>query len=329
MKVPAIIGADISKKTIDFSTVEADHLRISNDQSGFKEMIRWLAFLKITGTEVVIVMEHTGLYSYRLEKFLHARKIAFSKVPAIAIKRSLGMVRGKNDKIDAKRIARFGFEKRDQLVICKENPVILQQLHDLHITRDRLVKHRAALVVAVKQYRENLGMKNTDLIVKSQQRLIDDFKIEIGKITNAIKKLLESDPVIDQNYQLLCSIKGVGMVLAVGVIIKTKNFTSFSDARKFACFCGVAPFENTSGSSIRGRTRVSHLADKYMKTLLDLAAKSAIRYDPELNAFYSRKVKEGKSKMTVINVVRNKIIYRMFAVIKRQTPYIDNYPAAA
>ena len=76
-----------------------------------------------------------------------------------------------------------------------------------------------------------------------------------------------------------------------------------------------------SGTSIRGKTKVSHLADKDMKTLLDLAAKSAIQYDKELREYYLRRIAAGKSKMSTINIVRNKILYSMFAVINRQTPY--------
>src|SRR5207249_1700630 len=122
-----------------------------------------------------------------------------------------------------------------------------------------------------------------------------------------------------RNYTLLQSIIGVGPVLALAVIIKTRNFTLFATARKFSCHCGCAPFAHTSGTSIRGKTKVSHLADKHLKTLLDLAAKTAIQHDKELKAYYQRRLEMGKSKMSTINIVRNKIIYRMFAVINRGT----------
>ena len=132
-----------------------------------------------------------------------------------------------------------------------------------------------------------------------------------------------------KNHFLLQSIKGVGKVLATAIIIKTRNFIRFTNARKFACFCGTAPFEHTSGTSIKGRTRDSHLADKQMKTLLDLSAKTAIQYDKELREYYLKRTEKGKPKMSTINIVRNKILYRMFAVIKRQTPFIENYLQAA
>ena len=141
--------------------------------------------------------------------------------------------------------------------------------------------------------------------------------------------IIDSDESLQQNFRLLQTIKGVGKVLALAIIIKTNNFSRFKNARKFACLCGTAPFEHSSGSSIRKKTRVSHLADKQMKTLLDLSAKSAIQYDKELREYYLNRTEGGKSKMSTINVVRNKILYRMFAVIKRQTPFLENYLQAA
>src|SRR5690606_4761512 len=132
-------------------------------------------------------------------------------------------------------------------------------------------------------------------------------------IDSQIEEVVASQQQIKDNYELLQTIKGIGKVVALAAIIKTGNFKRFTDARKFACYCGIAPFEHRSGTSIRGRTRVSHLADKGMKTLLDLAAKTAIQYDNELKKFYLNKTAAGKAKMSTINIIRNKLVYRMFA----------------
>jgi transposase len=325
MKVLHIIGADLSKKTIDFATPEATHIKVSNDTPGYQEFMGWLKKQKIDILKTMIVMEHTGLYSYRLEQFLHKHHISFTKVPAYAIKHSMGMVRGKNDKVDAIRIARYGFEKRDRHVA--EGPVdkSLERLHMLYSTRDRLVRNRAGIHRAVKELRDSCGLKKDDLIICTQLQLIKDFDHQIARLEQDIAKVLDSEKALKQNAELLQSIKAVGKVVALATIIKTHNFTKFSDSRKFASYSGTAPFENTSGSSIRGKTRVSKLADLDMKRLLDLAAKSAIQYDKELREYYQRRIAEGKSKMSTINIVRNKILHRMFAVIKRQTPFIENY----
>jgi transposase len=328
-KVQHVIGADLSKETIDlFCHLLNDYIHIGNKTSGFKELLKWLEQQQINCSELMIVMEHTGLYSLCFENFLHQHQISFTKVNALALKRSLGLIRGKSDKIDARRIAEYGYEKRNKLIAETPASSGLQRLQLLHSTRERLVKQKAALMNALKEY-SNIGLSKQDSIMQSQMRIIRNLEKEIGKMEIEMKAIIDHDPSLQQNYQLLQSIKGVGKVLATATIIKTKNFTKFTNARKFACFCGTAPFENTSGTSIKGKTKVSHLADKQMKTLLDLSAKSAIQYDKELRKYYLRRIANGKSKMSTINIVRNKILYRMFAVIKRQTPFSENYLQAA
>ena len=123
----------------------------------------------------------------------------------------------------------------------------------------------------------------------------------------------------------MTSVTGVGPVVAVNILVTTDEFKKFETPAQFACYSGVAPFEHTSGKSIRGRSRVSHLANKKIKTLLNLAARAAITAKGELREYYLRKVAQGKNKMSVLNAIRNKIIQRIFCVIKRGTPYQKNY----
>jgi len=200
---------------------------------------------------------------------------------------------------------------------------VIERLKMLHSTRNRLVRHRSSLICAIKEYKNIL--RPSDPIIKSQLILVKNFTEQIKKIEAEISELITKERLVNQNFQLLKTIKGVGNVVATAAIIKTGNFTQFSNARKFACYCGTAPFEHSSGKSMRRKTRISHLADKEMKTLLDQSAKSAIQYDKELKNFYQRRIAIGKSKKSTINIVRNKILYRMFAIIRRQTPFTENY----
>ena len=321
-----IMGADLSKRTIDLFL--KSHLKIENNKSGFNEMMKWLKQQNINSSEVMIVMEHTGLYGFCFERFLHDHHVAFTKVPALQIKNSVGMVRGKSDKVDAKRLAEYGLDKKAKLVIEQQTTKELQRLQMLHATRERLVRHKAAILNAIKEY-QNVGLSASDPIMQTHTRLIKGFEREIEKLQTQMDAIIDNNPSLKQNQSLLQSIKGVGRVLSVATIIKTRNFTRFPTARKFACFCGTAPFPYDSGTSIKKKRRVSHLADKTMKTLLDLSAKTAIQYDKELREYYLRRTEKGKSKMSTINIVRNKILYRMFAVVKRQTPFVENYLQAA
>lgn len=324
-KFQHIVGADLSKRTIDlFCHQTSLHLQIDNSIKGFKAMLSWFKLQKIHPSNTLLAMEHTGLYSFCFEAFLQQRSIAFVKSSALAIKKSIGLVRGKTDKMDARRIAQYAFEKQASLKLEVPASNDLQRLQMLHTTRERLVKQRTALLNSIKEY-SNIGLTKSDVIMQSQTRLVKQLENEIEKIEAAMEQVIASDTKLQTNYKLLLTIKGVGKVAAIATLVKTRNFSRFSNARKFACYCGTAPFEHSSGSSIRGKTKVSNLADKRMKSLLDLCAKSAIQYDKELREYYLKRVEMGKSKMSTINIVRNKIIYRMFAVVKRQTPFVENY----
>jgi transposase len=328
MKVRQIIGADISKETIDLHCHGLNsYLHISNGATGFSEMKRWLKAQKIDPSLVMIVMEHTGLYSYHFERYLQQKHLAYCKVSALAIKKSLGIIRGKNDKIDAQRIARFGFEKKDLLQASKPIDEALHRLKMLQSTRDFYVKHRASFICALKEHGQVL--KPGDVLIRLKKQSIEEFTTKIEKLDQEIQNLLDEEPALKTNSDLLQSIVGVGPVISTTAIIKTGNFSLFANGRKFSCYSGTAPFDHSSGKSIKGKTRVSHLADKTMKTLLDQAAKSAIQHDPELKAYYQRRIQAGKGRRSTINIVRNKIIYRMFAVISRGTPYIKINPAKA
>ena len=150
-----------------------------------------------------------------------------------------------------------------------------------------------------------------------------ELKKHIERIDEEIENLILKSELLKTNYQLLLTVSGIGKVLAAYFIAYTHNFTRFADARKFCCFSGIAPFEHSSGSSVRGRTKVNNLANKRLKTLLNMAAMSCITRENEYKKYYDRRVKEGKNKMSTLNVIRNKIVFRVFAVIKRQTPYVN------
>lgn len=137
-----------------------------------------------------------------------------------------------------------------------------------------------------------------------------------------MEQVLENEDVVFNNYILARSVIGIGLVNSILFIIYSNNFQGFEDARKYACYSGVAPFENTSGTSIRGKTRVSHLANKRLKANLSNSARSAVQNDPELRKYYDRKSKEGKEHGVIMNAVKFKLITRVFAVVKRGTPFV-------
>jgi transposase len=176
----------------------------------------------------------------------------------------------------------------------------------------------------VRQQHDYKMMKSIALdkeLLKLNKKLIESIDVQIKKIESDIEMNIMLDSELKCKAELIRSVPGVGKVVSWMMIAKTEGFTSISDPRKMACYCGVVPFDHQSGTSIRYRPRVSVFADKGMKSLLHLAAMSSIRLNNDLGTYYKRKVQEGKNKMSVLNAVRNKIIHRIFAVIKNQTIY--------
>ena len=188
--------------------------------------------------------------------------------------------------------------------------------------RDKLVADRASYEARMGELKAQLGERLPARIVGSSEYLMEVLSVEIKEVQRAIEEVIEGDKDLKVNYDLVSSVQGIGFVTAVHMLIVTENFSRFSNPRKFACYAGVAPFEHTSGSSIRGRTKVSQLANKKIKSLLTLAAICAVKHDPGLKAKYAQKLQEGKPKMSVLNMIRFKLIERIFAVIKRRSPYI-------
>jgi len=134
---------------------------------------------------------------------------------------------------------------------------------------------------------------------------------------------------MSKNFKLILSVKGLGKIVGFYLIAFTANFTMFDNARSFASYAGVAPFGYSSGT-VKGTPRVHPLANKQLKSLLNLAAMSAIQHRGEYQQYYDKRVNElGKSKMSTLNIIRNKLLYRAFAVINRQTPYVDLLKFAA
>jgi transposase len=312
-----IIGIDVSKLTLDVHVKPTGiTLQISNDLAGFRILKKHIH----AAWETLVVMEHTGHYSRKLELFLHRYGIRFCKVPALEIKRSIGVVRGKNDKVDAGRIAEYAWLRKDLLTPTEITPGELGQLNDLLSLRAKLVKDRSGYISRLKELKST-GMDIDRVSLRIHQTMIKAFTKEIEIIEKKIIELIGTNPSYQKTFELLTTIKGVGTIIAARMIASTNNFTKFSNARKFNCYAGLAPFKQESGTSIRGRARVSHLANKEMKTMLNLSAFCAIRCDAELKKYYQRRVAEGKPKMACINIIRSKIVARMFAVVKRQQPY--------
>jgi len=250
-------------------------------------------------------------------------------LPGLEIKRSLGIVRGKEDKIDATKIALYAYRLRDEIKPYQMPSKHLLSLKRLLSLRERLVKQRTGFKSSIKEQKRVLIKKDNEILFATQQKMIHYLDKQIKAIDKQIKLIIKSNAKLEKQFKLIISIKGIGKQTALFMIVYTHGFTKFKTWRKFASYCGIAPFPNSSGTSIRGKTKVSNLANKKIKSLFDLCAKSAIQHNLEMKNYYTKKLEDGKNKRSIINAIRNKLVSRIFAVIQRQTPYVDFLKYAA
>ncbi|HXS57986.1 MAG TPA: transposase [Hanamia sp.] len=324
-----IMGVDVSKNTLDiYCTKINEHLQIQNGTVGFREFLLWCKTQKVDMKNCIVVMEYTGGYEYKLVQFCESKKIPFMRIPGLAIKHSLGIIRGKNDKVDSKRIAQYAFEKYSSLQASKPLDQRIVRLKELLKFRKRLVRENAGYQATIKERKHIYPDLGKDIIIKELGKKLGNNEQAISKIEAEIMKIIEANDDFKINYDLVTSIKGIGKVNAWMTIAYTENFTSFPDGRTYAVYVGVIPFDHSSGTSIKGKKRVSNLANKELKSELSQAAKSAMQWDKEIREYADRKLKE-KQWGTVVNNVKFKLILRMFAVVKRGTKYVDNSQIAA
>jgi len=319
------IGIDISKLTLDVFIKEVQaHKRFKNDLNGFNLLLKWVKnHSKESSESMLFCFEHTGIYSLPFAQFLEENSIPFSMISALEIKRSLGITRGKNDCVDSRRIADFAYRFYDKITLTKLPAKEIANLQSLLSLRDRLSVALGGFTVSRNEALKFMGKNNIPELFSSYDKMILTLKSEIKALEKAIIEIIRNNAELRRTYELITSIKGVGLIVACNMIAYTNNFTRFSNWRKFACYSGIAPFEYQSGTSVRGKSQVNSLANKQMKKLLHLAAICAIHTDSELQQYYTRRQSEGKPKMAIINIVRNKIVARVFAVVKRETPFVD------
>lgn len=325
MTISETVGIDVSKLTIDARIRSTNTSGVfENSTKGFGRLLNWCSN---TGThpleQVFFVFEHTGLYSYKLASYFTEKGQAFTMVPGLQVKRSLGIVRGKDDNIDAFNLAKYGFMKRDELKPYKLHTKEIDQLKHLFSLRKRIVKQLAGYKVSFNEYKRVLKRESNKVLMDVQKKMITYLQKQVQTIDMQMKMIVNQSPELKEIYYLVTSITGIGNQTAMAMIIITNGFTKFKNSRKFASYSGVAPFPNKSGTSLKGKTKVSNLANKSMKSLLEMCARTAIQHNPEMKEFYERRLAQGKNKTSTLNIIRNKLLSRVFAVVNRRTPYVN------
>jgi len=330
IKFNNIIGIDISKNTFDAAFLINNKLDdsniFSNNLQGFKKLILWLKSKNINLDSILFCMEKTGIYNIKLSNFLSKNHYKIWLEDAIKISKSEGFKRGKNDKIDAIRIAQYAFRFQDKLNLFDSNNETYEKMNHLFSLRERLILVQGILNKPL--------IESSGIFEKSFQKVLETIcslpilyiKMSIKKVDKKLDDLIKENSEINQKYKIATSVKGIGKQTAIYLLIISRGFTKIKNSKKCSCFGGMAPFEFSSGSSIKGRTKISSLGNKKLKMLVHMGAISILNSKKgEEYEYYCRKVKEGKHKMKVINALRNKMLARVFACIRDNRMYEENY----
>lgn len=330
------VGIDISKEKCNLcyssglDTVREEE--VSNDSRALKKAFR--AALKALGVSfdsVLVCAEYTGRYIYPITVACQELDVFLWMDDPTRIKNSMGLARGKNDAIDAARIAEYACRYSDKAVRYRIPDAALVSMKNLLADREFLLTDKKRYQSQISDQKRYMAPGDFKHKNSRWKKVIKAIEEQIKAIDAEIESIIAANPALTRQRELLTSIDGVGDRIAINMIAVTGGFTRFQNARQFCSFAGLTPYRYDSGTSVRSKAKTSKRANQTMKALLHLAAVSAATHmkESEYRDYFERKTKEGKHVMCVLNVVRAKLVHRMFSVIRRDAEYTKTYKPAS
>lgn len=314
-KSTIFIGIDISKDTFDIYDPKQGHFQFTNNAKGFR------SFLKTLSSDHWCVMEATGCYHQQLALFLFDKAIRITVMNPLVIKRFIQMKLNqvKTDKSDAKMICQYGQEQKMDLwhpspqyvEDCKQ----LQTITQLYFKQSTAIKNKMHTL-------QTRGF-NKGKMMSSLKRQLKSILKEIKLLETEMELLIKTNQ--QELYTKLNTIPGIGKKTAILLIVTTNGFKDFESSRQISSYLGLAPNERSSGSSIRGKTRISKTGNSIVRNHLFLCSFTASIYNPQCKALYDRIVAKGKSKKLALIAVCNKLIKQAYGISKSGLPYDKNY----
>lgn len=310
-KYKETFGVDISKDVFDVYGSDAGHHQYNNTEKGFK------SFLKLLSDDTLVVMEATGYYHYRLAQFLYKNGVVVSVLNPLSVKRFIQMklAKVKTDKSDAKAICEYG--QINEVPLYNALTDVQSECLQLFRLLDSYLKKRTATKNKM-HGEETLGIPSK-FVYRSLRRNKKHLDKEITGIEQKILSLVKQEQ--QEQLTLLKSIPGIGERTALFLIVVTDGFEKFEKASQLCSYVGITPTIRESGSSVRGRSRISKVGNKKLRNLLFLCAFNACKRNKACRELYERIVNKGKSKKLALIAVANKLLKQAFAIAKSGMPY--------
>ena len=314
-KVNEFYGIDISKDIFDVMSEKGVHYQFANDHKGFKK------FLKILNKKSHCVMEATGYYHYQLAYFLQENEILVSVENPLSVKRFIQMKLSKikTDKSDAKMICLYAqhVDLRLWEGQSKDHQECLQMVRILSVYTKQSTSLKNKL-----HGEEVLGVPSK-FVLRSIKRSLKGIENEVKKIETRLLELVKKEH--QELLTLLETISGVGRKTGILLLVLTDGFDRFTSASELCSYAGITPVIRQSGSSVKGRPKISKIGNQKLRNLLFMCSFNACKYNKGCKALYDRIVAKGKSKKLALIAVCNKLLKQAFAIAKSGLTYDNNY----
>lgn len=314
------VGVDVSKLFFDIaipSTKGFVHHQFNNDEKGFKAFVKSLNEFE----NYHIVMEATGPYYLRLACFLHQLEIAVSVVNPLVIRRfcQMRMSRAKTDKKDAAMISEYG--KTEQPSLWNPEPAYVLGLRQMQAAVYLLDQSRTDILRQIEAFNQNpLPCKE---VLRSHRTVLRHLEQQIATLNHKMEELIEQyDGALYQNIQ---SIPGIGKKTALILIVISAGFKKFSNAKQLCSYIGLSPRIFESGTSVKGKARITKMGMSRVRSMLYVCTWTAIRYNEACKSMYERLVNAGKPKKVALIAVANKLLKQSFAIGTKNETFNNNY----
>ena len=319
------LGIDISKAKLDCCLLREEKSRktkvVANTAVGFAALLSWCAQQGAPGKLCQAVVEGTGCYHQAVVRALHEAGMQVSIAnPARArqFAQSQGLL-SKNDTIDAFALARFA--QTTALRLWQPPPPEAEHLQALAARREALTKD---LQREENRLEKAVAVASPRFILASIKKHIRFLEKELANLDGDIDRLIRETPCLRENDALLQSIPGVGPRTSTAMLCVLLRNT-FDSAEQAAAYLGLTPVERQSGTSVRGRPRLSKNGPAKVRATLYMAAVSARQHNPHIKAMNERLLKRGKHTMSALGAAMRKLVHLCFGVLKNRIPYQENF----
>jgi len=308
-----VVGIDISKLKFDVCCLfdgKKSSKVFSNDEAGFVAFLEWVKDLNTASSDVHYCMEATGCYHEALAEHLHGNGCKVSVVKGLLIKRfrECKTIRNKTDRADAFAIAEFCLQNNPRAWTPK--PLETKELQDLN-------KYIHYLKIELNRWGNRLEKKHCNKKVEEGiNKKIEQLTEEIKELEEEIQNLIDKSPNLAEKAQNLGEIAGVGPKTILAVLAEMPDVNNFKNAEQYAAFVGVTPCHYSSGTSVRGQSRISRQGNSGIRKTLYMAGLSVKRYNPHFAKWIQKLENKGKPPKVIIMAIVRKLLHIIFKMLK-------------